>query len=145
MELSHVDISVPQGALTEDFVGGLERLVCGIFGWTGGARVVERPGFEPVRSASYRAESTVLTLHEADSALQPGDEDHLGFLVDLAELERLAAACGELAAGDPRFETRYLTDGVADAVDIGSRVFHTFFVRFRLPLWFQFEHYAPKG
>src|SRR5688572_24704931 len=77
--------------------------------------------------------------------LEPGDEDHLGFVVELDELERLAVACDRLAAEDARFETRYLTGGVADAVDIGPMVFHTFFVRFELPLWFQFEHYAPKG
>lgn len=145
MQLSHVDISVRRGVLTDDFVTGLERLVCGVFGWQGGARMLERPGFDPVRSASYRTPTAVLTLHEADAALEPGDEDHLGFLVELDEMERLASACGRLAAEDARVETRYLTEGVADAVDIGSTVFHTFFVRFELPLWFQFEHYAAKG
>ena len=145
MQFSHVDISLARGTLTDDFVNGLEQLVCGVFGWSGGATMIERPGFKPARSASYRTATIALTLHEADEALRPGVEDHLGFRVELDELQRLAAACAELAARDSRFETLYLTDAVADSVDIGPTVFHTFFVRFGLPFWFHFAHYAEKA
>lgn len=144
MQLTHIDISVPRGTLSDDFVSGLEQLLCGVLGWRGGVSTTSRPGSEPSPSANYRGESMALTLHEADEGLRPGVEDHLGFMVDLGELDRLAAACAELAARDARFETLYLTDGVADSVDTGAGEFHTFFVRFGLPVWFQFEHYAAK-
>src|SRR5436309_13246325 len=98
MQLTHVDISVPVGMLDDDFIKGLEQLVCGVFGWTGGARGVRQPGSGATLSASYQTGTVTLTVREADNALRPGSEDHLGFVVDADELSRLAMACSELAA-----------------------------------------------
>ena len=36
-------------------------------------------------------------------------------------------------------ELDYVVDGGASSVDLGESVFRTFFVRYLLPVWFQFE------
>ena len=145
MKLSHIDLSVQQGTLTDEFIVGVERLICEIFGWQGGRQVVERPGVAPTVTCSYQGPSLTLSLHEADSGLVPGVEDHVGFIVDRDELNDLASACAALASSDADFETMYLTDGKPEQVQVPGMTFHTFFVRCRLPLWFQFEHYEPTN
>jgi hypothetical protein len=145
MKVSHVDISVEQETLTDPFVRDLERLVCDVFGWSGGRRTQMQPGRDPTRTVSYRAAGLTLTIREAASGLREGVEDHLGFVVDGPELERLARACAALASTDPRVETLYLDGDRPSSVDIGDTELRTFFVRFGLPLWFQFEHRGPTS
>ena len=36
-----------------------------------------------------------------------------------------------------------MTDGQAGGYDVGGMVYRTFFVRYLLPLWFQFESREP--
>lgn len=86
-----------------------------------------------------------LVLREQPIAMTAGTDDHLGFLVGPAELDDLVERTLALASTDDRLELRHVRDGRARAVSGGSFVFKTFFVRFLLPVWFQFESYEASS
>jgi hypothetical protein len=143
MRLSHVEVSVGRGTLTDEFAADLDRLI-GIFGWHGTTRTVQHPVSGPSIERSYVISDGVsLVLREHDDALQPGTEDHLGFVVGPDEIQRLAAACVQLAHEDDRVELAHVVDGKPWSAEVGDRVLHTFFVRLLLPVWFQFGATEP--
>jgi hypothetical protein len=142
MELTHVEVSVATGTLDPAFEADLDRLLHGVFGWTGATSVDRFPGAGWSRSRTYVVSSHVnFVLREQPTAMTAGTEDHLGFRLGPAELDELVERTVALASSDDRLELRHIEAGRATAVDLGSFVFKTFFVRYVLPVWFQFESY----
>jgi hypothetical protein len=146
MHLSHVEISLASGTMSEQWVSDLDRLLTGVFGWTGVTRTVDIPERGPTFERGYRMTGDVaLVLREHEHALVAGMEDHLGFVVTGDELDRLLDGCNQLRGDEPRLELAHVTNGVASSVDLGDRVLRTFFVRLLLPIWFQFEAREPEA
>jgi hypothetical protein len=144
IRISHVEVSVPRGTLTDGFVADLDRLT-EIFEWPGTTRIVRHPELGPSNERAYRiSPDLALVVREQDRGLDPGVEDHVGFTVDDVTLDRFAGACSRLAAADPRLELKYLVDGKPLAFDARDQAHRTFFVRYLLPIWFQFESIKPK-
>lgn len=142
MELTHVELSVARGALDPAFEADLDRLLHDVFGWVGATTVDDVPDAGPSKSRTYIVSSHVkLVLREQPIAMTAGEDDHLGFLVGSAELDELLERTLALASHDDRLELRHVRHGRPSAVAGGSYVFRTFFVRFLLPVWFQFEAY----
>ena len=140
--LTHVEISIPRDTLSGAFETDLDRLFVDVFGWPGTTRRFFHPVDKTDRAERiYRLSSgQSLVLAEADVALQPGTDDHLGVHVDLDEFDRLVTGCVALAAADPRVELKYVTDGAALTTPAGGQTLRTFFVRFLLPVWIQVEN-----
>lgn len=142
MELTHVELSVASGALDPEFEADLDRLLHDVFGWVGATAVDEVPDAGSSKSRTYVVSPHVkLVLREQPMALTAGADDHLGFLVGSAELDDLLERTLALASHDDRLELRHVRHGRPSSVAGGSFVFRTFFVRFLLPVWFQFESY----
>jgi hypothetical protein len=140
VRLTHLEISVAPGSLTQAFADDLDQLLENVFGWSGTTRTSEHPAGGPSTDRTYAIpDGPNLVLREGPQALKVGGQDHLGFVVEGTELDRLVAECVALAAKDERVELDYVEDGKASSVDLGSSVFRTFFVRYLLPVWFQFE------
>src|SRR4051794_30511398 len=140
MRLTHIEVSVAQGTLTAEFSADLDRLLHDVFGWDGTTSVAPHPSYGPTTERSYvMAGGSRLILRELPDELRPGAEDHLGFAVEGHELDRLAILCSQLSGSDRRVEVRYLEDGKPSSASMGTSEFRTFFVRFLIPLWFQFE------
>jgi hypothetical protein len=148
VELTHVELSVAAGTLQPVFEADLDRLLHGVFGWTGETAVEDVPSDGPSTARTYLVTAHVkLVLREQAIGLSPGTQDHLGFRVSNGELDRLVDATIALAAEDARVELRHVERGRALTVEVGSLVFKTFFVRFLVPVWFQFESWdsSPAG
>ena len=141
MRLDHIEISVPLGTLTQTFATDLDLLLGDIFGWTGSSpRVVVHPRFGETAEVSYAIESGLrLIIREAARPLQCGQEDHLGLSVGSDEFARLAEACLRLASQHAQVELSYLDNGHPLRIEFDGGAYKTFFVRFLLPVWFQFE------
>src|SRR5204862_5272982 len=120
-------------------------LFTGVFGWTGQTRTVNHPTLGPSLERVYDMPGVGrLLLREGSEPVTGGGEsceDHLGFSVDGAELDRLLAGTLAVAARESRVELRHVVNGHPSEVDLGGTVFRTFFVRFLVPLWFQFESF----
>jgi hypothetical protein len=145
MQLNHVEISVPAATLNEAFAADLDSLLETGFGWSSTLRTVAHPTRGPSIELGYRMSSGVqLILREAHAALQPGVEDHLGFAVDVETFARVFTACLHLSRKDRRLELLYLEGGQPLEIDLGDSTYRTFFVRFLLPFWFQFETQESK-
>jgi hypothetical protein len=140
VHLDHIELSVPVGSLTPALVTDLDLLLHDVLGWDGTSSTVNHPVDGPTTTRTYITHvGPRVVLRERAEAMRGGTEDHLGFVVEPAELDRLASRCSELAAADVDVEVRYLDGGRASRVVTGASVFRTFFVRPRLPLWIQFE------
>jgi len=145
VELTHVELSVATGTLVPRFEQDLDRLLHDAFGWVGATTVDDVPDAGPSTSRTYVVSSHVkLVLREQPIAMTAGTEDHLAFLVGSTELDELVERTLALASTDDRLELRHVRDGRASAVAGGPFVFRTFFVRFLLPVWFQFESYESR-
>jgi hypothetical protein len=145
MVLDHLEISVATGTITQTFAADLNGLLEDVFGWTATLRTVAHPKFGDTAELSYAIGSGFrLIVRETSRALQPGLEDHLGFTVDPDEFGRLTEACLRFASQRPRVELSYLASGLPMQVDLGDAAYKTFFVRFLLPVWFQFETTEKK-
>ena len=95
----YVEISVPDGTLTDPFARRLDRLLVDVFGWVGTTATVQHPTLGPtVQSRTYTTSGPAVVLRQATVALQPGIEDHIGFAVDPDELERLLPAASSSPA-----------------------------------------------
>jgi len=146
VELTHVELSVATGTLHPRFEADLDRLLHDVFEWVGATSVDDVPDAGPSKSRTYVVSSHVkLVLREQPIAMTAGADDHLGFLVGPAELDELVERTVALARADDRLELRHVSDGRASAVAGGAFVFKTFFVRFLLPVWFQFESYESRS
>ena len=144
--MTHVELSVLPGTLGPRFDADLDQLLHDVFGWVGATTVDDVPDAGPSRSRTYVVSSRVkLVLREQQVATTAGTDDHLGFLVEPAELDELVERTLALASTDDRVELRHVRDGRASAVAGGSFVFRTFFVRFLLPVWFQFESHESRS
>jgi hypothetical protein len=140
VRLTHLEISVAPGSLTQAFVDDLDRLLDVVFGWQGTTRTSQHPTQGPSSDRTYAIPNGPnLVLREGPQALMIGGQDHLGFAVDSDDLDRLVNDCLALASKDNRVSLDYVEDGKASSIDLGSSVFRTFFVRYLLPVWFQFE------
>jgi hypothetical protein len=145
MQLTHVEISLPTGTLTDGFADDLDRLLTGVFGWSARTRTVTHPTLGRSSERTYAVAGGLgLVLRERDEALGPGTEDHLGFAVDPDELDRILDGCQQLSAQDGRVALDYVVDGRASSIDLPDSVLRTFFVRYLLPISFQFEARQPK-
>jgi hypothetical protein len=142
MELTHVEISVEAGT-----VEGLECLLVDVLGWSALTQLVDHPVLGPSTEHVFTMTGgeRFVVREVTGSALRAGTEDHLGFRMDSAELDRLFEACRRLRDRHPDLELSYVVDDKPFEADLGAVIFRTFFVRFRLPVWFQFEAWDPKG
>jgi hypothetical protein len=146
VELTHVELSVATGTLAPRFEADLDRMLHDVFGWVGATTVEDVPDAGPSTSRTYTVSSHVkLVLREQPIAPTAGTDDHLAFLVEPAELDQLVERTLALANTDDRLELRHVRDGRPSAVAGGPFVFKTFFVRFLLPVWFQFESYESRS
>jgi hypothetical protein len=143
MRLTHIEVSLAKGTLTTEFADDLDRLLHDGFGWDGTTSEAAHPSYGQTAERTYVMPGSRLVLRELPESLRPGPEDHLGFAVESEEIEYLAMFCTELSASDHRVELRYIEGGVPSSTAIGAAVFRTFFVRFLIPLWFQFECFEP--
>ena len=143
--LSHVELTVPATMLRDDHRAGLDRLLCGAFGWSLAAEDAVNPADGVARhTCTYRlGNGQSLVLREGDEAFRSGPDDHLGVAVESEELDRIFAACVELSLADDRVAFKYVVDGQPSAVKLPQFTFRTFFVRHTLPLWIQVEARAP--
>jgi len=140
MHLDHFEISVAKDTLTQAFATDLNGLLEQVFGWRGSLRRVEHTKFGETTELTYAIDRGFrLIIREGPQALQPGQEDHLGFAVDFDEFGRLSEACGRFASQHRRTELSYFDQGRPTRIDLGDREYQTFFIRFLLPIWFQFE------
>ena len=144
MELTHIELSVPTGTFT-DRSADPGRLFTDCFGWPGTTRVVAHPKLGKSTEISYEITGKVkLVVREGPNTLEALSDDHLGFSVEPAELDQLLSRCLDLARRDPRVEFQFVEANRASEVDLGEVVFRTFFVRFLLPIWIQFECLATE-
>jgi hypothetical protein len=145
MRFDHLEISVATGTLTRAFATDLNGLLEDVFGWTGSLRTTAHPKFGDTAELTYAIDRSFrLIAREASQPLQPGQEDHLGFTLDPGEFERLAEACLRFASQHPHVQLSYFDEGHPFRVDLGEIAYRTFFIRFLLPVWFQFETTEKK-
>ena len=141
--LSHVELTVPAELLSDDGRAGLDRLLCGAFGWSVRVDTSTNPvDGSTHHAATYRLSSgqaLVLRAGTEGDVVRAGAEDHIGVAVDSDELDRIFGACAALANEDDRVEFKYVVDGRPSAVETPELIFRTFFVRYLLPLWIQVE------
>ena len=131
MRLSHVELTVPSGTLTDEFCADLEQLMVGVLGLR-----VERAG----STRRYRLPTgQAITLNEGESPLQAGGDDHVGIEVEASELDRLLEGCLDLAGRDDRVAFLHVEDGQPTSIGAGEGRFRTFFVHYLLPVWLQIE------
>jgi hypothetical protein len=141
VQLSHVEVSVPVGTLTQQCCDDLDRLFSAVFGWTGSTTVATNPfSASAGKRHTYRLHNgQSLVVFEDAEFLRAGAEDHIGVALDRAEFDRVFAGCTDLARRDDRVELRYVHNGAPSVVEMPGRVLRTFFVRLLVPLWIQFE------
>lgn len=131
MRLSHVELTVPVGSLTDEFCADLEQLLVGVLGLR-----AERAG----TTRRYRLPTgQAITLNEGSSPIRADGDDHVGLEVEPAELDRILDDCLHLAARDDRVAFLHVNGGRASSIGEGEARFRTFFVHYLLPVWVQLE------
>jgi hypothetical protein len=134
--LDHVEVTVPKGSLDDRYCADVDRLLVDILGWRGASRTLPSPvDGTPRVERVYRIKSgQFVVLREAASPLRVEDEDHIGILVRPRRLERIFAACTELARRDHRAIITWTVDGAPLSVDLGPVTIKGFMISFLLPL-----------
>lgn len=142
MRIDHIDISLPRGTFNESFCDDLDKLLTDILGWPGETRRLTSPldGTLRVERVYWLPNGNqFLVLREAEEALQPGFEDHIGVMVAPPELDRVFNQCQDLAAIDNRVQLGWTVKDLPLAVEAGAVVLRGFFVRYLLPLWLDIQ------
>ena len=142
MRINHIEVSVPLGALTPEFVARADRLLVDVFGWS--REPAAAGGSASVRHKWRLPSDQSIVVYEAASPLRVDGDDHVGLEVSRSELARIFDGCRELAASDPAVEFLHLDDGRPAIIPSSDgSAYSTFFVRYVLPLWMQFEAREP--
>jgi hypothetical protein len=147
MRIDHVEISVPRGTLTDEYCRDLDQLLTDVLGWEGRTNEFVHPiDHVDRRERAYRlGNGQSVVLNEADEHYGAGTDDHFGVVVSSVELDRIFAACEELAERDPRLELRYVVDGAPSRVNLGSWELRALFVRYLLPRWIDIQSHDPTS
>jgi hypothetical protein len=149
MLLSHVEMTIPRGTLTDSFCTDLDQLLCGILGW-GEGRTMTMPnpttgGTELARMYDI-AENQFLALHEDDRYVTMGSDDHFGLLVESFErLEQILEECKKLQARDERLEFLHLPDGRPASLETDRELTSGFYVKYLLPCYIDIQATERKA
>jgi len=137
MRFNHMELTLPRGALDDDFRAAVRRFYGENFAWTG--MDVEVVG----QRALYLQvdEGQFLLVAESDRPLQSPGYDHLGLLCETrAEVDALLARCRTEQEKDDRVHIKEYRDET-----FGSVTVHAFYVKYLLPIWFDVQclEHAP--
>jgi hypothetical protein len=142
MLLDHVEMTVPRGTLTEAWCADVDRLLVGIFGWSGSTTRMTHPQTGgPVTARFYKiSEDQFLVVNENEDHMSAGFDDHVGLRVNTkAEIDGLFAKCKALAAQDERVTFMHVYDGRMTELKREGKVTHGFYVKYMLPVFFDIQ------
>ncbi|WP_145727923.1 MULTISPECIES: hypothetical protein [Azospirillaceae] len=137
LRFNHMELTVQRGFVAAHGAD-VVRFFTTIFGFRQGAF----PGLETPHLILTTDEeaSQFLFICESDTPSSAPGDDHLGFHLDTAaDIDACLAACRHWQEQEGGVEIRVLDD-----LDLEQTLTHAFYVRYRLPIWFDIQHIAAK-
>jgi hypothetical protein len=133
LRFNHMELTLPKGALDEAARADLKRFYGELFGFEAlDVPIVGQLGL--LLRTDPETSQFLLVTEARDPLIAPGF-DHLGFLMETrAEVDALLTRCRTWQARDDRVELKEYED-----LEQGGVTVHAFYVRFRLPLWFDVQ------
>lgn len=128
MRFDHMELTLPRGTLTAEFLEAVDTFYGATFGWS--ALDTEVAG-RPAHLLQPDPGQFVL-LAESDRPMSAPGFDHLGLLLDSRdEVDRLREQCERYAEKDDRVSVLRQEDLVYPRLTV-----HTFYVKYLLPIYF---------
>lgn len=139
MRMNHMELTYPEGSLTDALKKEIGDFYGELFGWT--SMEVDVVGQKALLLMLDDEVSQFILLAESPHPIQSPGYDHLGLLLDTREeVDALLAKCRAHQAGDGRIEIKEYQDLKQPGVTV-----HAFYVRHLLPIWFDVQcmEYEP--
>jgi len=133
LRFNHMELTLPKGTLDAKARAEIGRFYGEIFGWD--ALEVPILGQQALLLRTDDETSQFVLVAESRNPVSVPGYDHLGLLLDTrAEVDAALAAVRDWRARDPRVEIKEYDD-----LDQGDVTVHAFYVRYRLPIWFDVQ------
>jgi hypothetical protein len=135
IRFNHMELTFPTGALTDGFCEEVTAFYGDVFGFT------TTPGrmFDQRCLTLRTPDGDFLLLIEGPEPMRAPGFDHLGFRMSTrGEVDESLAKVKAWAAKDDRVRIQEYPDGVLD-----GELYHAFYVRHLLPIWFDVQHVVP--
>jgi len=131
MRFNHMELTFPQGTLTEEFRADVDAFYGSVFGWqTHETEVVGQRCHILLPD-----DGQFILLAESDKPLSSPGYDHLGLLQDTREeVDDLLDACKRYAEKDERVRIKEYEDLVYPGLTV-----HAFYVKYLLPIFFDVQ------
>lgn len=135
LRFNHMELTLPTGSLTDEFRTDVAAFYGEVFGFT------SAPGHlfgQPTQTLKL-VDGSFLLLIEGDEPMSAPGFDHLGF--ELSSRDAVDEARAKVEAWrrkDSRVRLKEFPDGALD-----GRMYHAFYVRHLLPLWFDVQYSEP--
>jgi hypothetical protein len=129
---NHMELTVPKGHLDANR-DAIKRFYGEVFGFEGlDVPILGQTGL--LLRTDPETSQFILVTEQTKHLSCPG-YDHLGFLYDTREeVDALREACGKWQERDPEVELKDYDD-----LDAGATTVRAFYVRYKLPLWFDVQ------
>jgi predicted enzyme related to lactoylglutathione lyase len=137
MRFNHMELTFPQGTLTDETRADIEEFYGSVFGWHASkAELFGQPALVLLPDPGQ-----FLVLMESDQPLHSPGYDHLGLLFDTrAEVDEKLEQCKQWHAKDARVRVKEYPD-----LRYPHLTVHAFYVKHLLPIWFDVQcmEHAP--
>ena len=137
IRFNHMELSVPSGTLTDGFRADLEAFYGDVFGFS------FQPGrmFEQDTHLMTLPDGPFILVIEAERPMAAPGFDHLGFeMQSRDQVDETRAKVRAWTEKDARVQLKEYPDGVMD-----GRLYHAYYVRHLLPIWFDVQYSSPVG
>ena len=135
IRFNHMEITFPVGSLTEELCGEVAAFYGDVFGFEA------KPGrmFDQRCHTLRTPDGDFLLLIEGPEPMSAPGFDHLGFRMSTRdEVDVALAKIKAWREKDDRVQIQEYPDGVLD-----DELYHAFYVRHLLPIWFDVQHVVP--
>jgi hypothetical protein len=137
LRFNHMELTVPRGSLTTEQREAIGGFYGEVFGF--GAEAKQMFG-EDCLVLSQPTGDFILVI-EGDQPLSAPAFDHLGLLLPSREaVDEALATVRRWREDDERVQLKEYPDGVVD-----GKLFHAFYVRHLLPIWFDVQFVEPAA
>ena len=133
LRFNHMELTLPPGALDAETRSEIKRFYGEVFGWN--AIDVPILGQEGLLLRTDEETSQFLLIVESKKPVSVPGYDHLGLLLETrAEVDSALYAIRSWKARDERVQIKEYEDLVQGDITV-----HAFYVRYRLPIWFDVQ------
>lgn len=133
LRFNHMELTLPQGALDGAAREAIGRFYGDLFGWE--ALEVPILGQQALLLRTDEETSQFVLVAESRKPAEIPGYDHLGLLLDTrAEVDAVLDKARAWRERDPRVQLKEYED-----LEQGDVTVHAFYVRYRLPVWFDVQ------